>query len=361
MRSIELRGYSVIVQPGSLHTLGQHVCSVAPAHRYAIITDSNVNPLYGAGAAATFPPADVEVFQIPAGEQSKSRDSWSALTDALLASGHGRDSAVIALGGGVIGDLAGFVAATFMRGIPVVQTPTTLVAMVDAAIGGKTGVDTPTGKNLVGAFHPPVSVVVDPQVLVTLPLTHLRAGFAEALKHGLVADERYFHHVADVAAELCGSGRTDRDTAALEDVICRSVEIKATIVTRDERESGVRKMLNFGHTVGHAIEVLSGYSVGHGEAVGIGMVLEARAGERAGITQPGTAGEIADALGGFGLPTARPCGPSPAAMLGAMRADKKARSGAIEYALPLRPGAMAGADSGYALRLDDTLMLEILA
>lgn len=360
MRSVELPGYSAVVQPGALQTLGQHVRSAAPARRYAIITDSNVSQLYGACAAASFAPAEVELLEIPAGEQSKSRESWAALTDALLATGHGRDSAVVALGGGVTGDLAGFVAATFMRGIPVVQAPTTLLAMVDASVGGKTGVDTPAGKNLVGAFHPPASVVIDPQLLVTLPLTHLRAGFAEALKHGLVADDRYFGQVTEVAAGLCGSGRSSRDMAALEEVIWRSVQIKATIVTRDERESGVRKMLNFGHTVGHAIEALSGYSIAHGQAVGIGMVLEARAGERAGITQPGTASAIADALSRVGLPTARPIGPSPAAIVGAMRADKKARSGAIEYALPLRPGEMAGADSGYGVRLDDSLMLEIL-
>jgi 3-dehydroquinate synthase len=175
---------------------------VAPAHRYAIITDSNIEPLYASNVESQFERGAVAVLTVSAGEASKTRDMWGRLTDQMLGKGYVRDSAVIALGGGVVGDLAGFVAATFMRGIPVVQVPTTLVAMVDASIGGKTAVDTFAGKNLVGAFHPPAAVLIDPQLLATLPLRELRAGFAEIIKHGVIADEPYLFRVATSASEL---------------------------------------------------------------------------------------------------------------------------------------------------------------
>jgi 3-dehydroquinate synthetase len=174
----------------------------------------------------------------------------------MLAKKFGRDSVVIALGGGVVGDLAGFVAATFMRGVPVVQIPTTLVAMVDASIGGKTAVDTPAGKNLVGAFHPPAAVLVDPQLLATLPLREMRAGFAEIVKHGVIADDVYLREVASGASEMladAGSWASDR----MLSLIVRSIEIKADIVSRDEREEGLRKNLTFGHTIGHAMSWLA--------------------------------------------------------------------------------------------------------
>ena len=223
----------------------------------------------------------------------------------MLAKGYGRDSAVIALGGGVVGDLAGFVAATFMRGIPVVQVPTSLMAMVDASIGGKTGVDTYLGKNLVGVFHFPAAVIVDPQVLATLPLRQVRAGIAEIVKHGVIADEAYFLEVASSLRELLdykGGPTSDRMLA----VIVKSIEIKADIVSRDEREDGLRKTLNFGHTIGHAVELVSGYSLLHGEAVAIGMALEGRLAESIGVAQTGTAEAITKSLQAAGLPTDLP-------------------------------------------------------
>ncbi len=212
---------------------------------------------------------------------------------------------MIALGGGVVGDMAGFVAATFMRGIPVVQIPTTLLAMIDASIGGKTGVDTPAGKNVVGAFHPPRAVIVDPQTLATLPLEELRSGFAEALKHGVIADEGYFHLLEESAPSLLGDASL-RDPELIDRVIERSVRIKADIVAADERESGARKMLNFGHTIGHAVELLSGFTLRHGEAVAVGMSLESEAAERAGIAAAGTTERIRYALHRSGLPSVTP-------------------------------------------------------
>ncbi|NUS98806.1 MAG: 3-dehydroquinate synthase, partial [Gemmatimonadaceae bacterium] len=276
---------------------------------------------------------------------------WGHLTDELLANGAGRDTTVVALGGGVVGDLAGFVAATYMRGGPVVQLPTTLLAMVDASVGGKTGVDTPAGKNLVGAFHPPAAVVVDVDTLGSLPLRELRAGFAEVVKHGVVADARYFAEVEAVAPRLvAGDGTGD---AAFVDIVARSVEIKASVVAADEREHGQRRILNFGHTLGHAIELVSGYRLLHGEAVAIGMTLEATIAERMGIAERGTSARIAAALEAVGLATTFPHRMEPRDVLEATRADKKARGGAVQYALPERIGAMSPQDGRWSVAVRD--------
>jgi 3-dehydroquinate synthase len=304
------------------------------------------------------PPGSADLFTIPAGETNKTRESWGRLTDDLVAAGFGRDSTVVALGGGMVGDLAGFVAGTFMRGVPVVQVPTTLLAMIDASIGGKTGVDTPSGKNLVGLFHPPAAILSDPQTLATLPLNSLRTGLAEAIKHGAVADSRYFEFVTRELPTLLAPGGSGSDTFA--HAIVRSIEIKAGIVVRDERERGIRKVLNFGHTVGHALETLTGYELAHGEAVAIGMALESALAERAGIAETGTSEAIRNALSAAGLPVHRPDGMSGEKILNAMRADKKARRGEIEYALPCRIGAMAGSSSGWAVSVADDIVLEVL-
>lgn len=296
---------------------------------------------------------------MPAGESSKTRDTWARLTDQMLARGFGRDSAVIALGGGMIGDLAGFVAATYMRGIPVIQVPTTLVAMVDASIGGKTAVDTYAGKNLVGIFHPPAAVVVDPQTLGTLPLREIRAGIAEIVKHGVIADEPYLRQVASALPEVLSKDGLTSDTMLA--LIVRSVEIKAGIVSRDEREEGLRKSLNFGHTIGHAVELVSGYSLLHGEAVAIGMALEGRLAERIGVAQAGTAATIAKVLRTADLPTELPEGFHPDDLIRAMRSDKKGLSGKVRFALPLRIGGMAGAETGWTVSVSDDQLREVLA
>lgn len=319
----------------------------------------NIRPLYAGKVESQFEPGSVEVLTIPPGESNKTRDTWSHLTDQMLAKGYGRDSAVIALGGGVIGDLAGFVAATFMRGIPVLQVPTTLVAMVDASIGGKTAVDTFAGKNLVGAFHPPAAVLVDPQVLATLPLRELRAGIAEVVKHGVIADEPYLRGVASGASELLSARGSTGDR--MVSLIVRSVEIKAEVVSRDEREEGLRKVLNFGHTIGHAVEMVSGFSLLHGEAVAIGMALESKLAERIGLAEAGTAATVTTTLQAAGLPTTLPPGFEADAVIEAMLSDKKGRSGKTRFALPLRIGAMAGADTGWTISVGDDQLREVLA
>ncbi|MFN2566384.1 MAG: 3-dehydroquinate synthase [Gemmatimonadaceae bacterium] len=359
-RDVELRTYRVSVAPGLLDRVGEIARERAPAHRYAVITDDQVGPLYGARVVrAVAEAADPLLVTIPAGEAQKTRDTWARVTDALLAAGLGRDSAVIALGGGVVGDLAGFVAATFMRGIPYVQVPTTLLAMVDASIGGKTGVDTAAGKNLVGAFHQPAAVVADPEVLATLPIPHLRAGLAEMIKHGVIADAEYFRRIVDNLPRVLDPKR-DAWLDLVAELVARSVEIKADVVTRDEREGGVRKTLNFGHTLGHAIELCDNYRMLHGEAVGAGMVLESDLAERAGIAERGTAARVRDAVAAAGLPTRRPPAHDAAQLLAATRRDKKARAGVVEYALPRRVGAMACEERGWSCPVSDALVLEVL-
>jgi 3-dehydroquinate synthase len=267
----------------------------------------------------------------------------------------------------VVGDLAGFVAATYMRGVPVVQVPTTLLAMVDASVGGKTGVDTPAGKNLVGAFHHPAAVVADPRVLATLPARELRAGMAEMIKHGAISDRAHFDAVARWAAETHRSteqgGGLHRDPGEAVALIGRSVAVKAEIVRDDPREGGRRQVLNAGHTIAHALELVSGYTLLHGEAVAIGLVTEAMLGEHLQVTRTGTAAALAAALGGAGLPTSLPPGTDAALLVDAMRTDKKGRAGAVAFAFLAEPGRVApGADGQWVTRLSrDALVNELRA
>ena len=355
---VELPTYRVLIARGALAEVGRIAASTTGAHRYAIVSDESVAPLYAGRVRAALGEGRTRLYTIPSGEEHKTRASWTTLTDSMLADGFGRDTAIIALGGGVVGDLAGFVAATYMRGVPYIQVPTTLLAMIDASIGGKTGVDTPAGKNLVGAFHQPAAVIADPDVLRTLPQEHLRAGLAEAIKHGVIADAAYFADVVGAAPEIIAGNRSA--AAALERVVVRSVSIKADVVKRDEREGGVRKTLNFGHTLGHAIELRSEYRMLHGEAVAVGMVLESRVAERLGIAEPGTSDRVREAVVRTGLPDARPANQAPSDILSATRGDKKARSGVVEYALPARIGAMAGSDRGWGVAVADEVVLEVL-
>jgi 3-dehydroquinate synthase len=355
---IDLPSYRVLIARGALADIGRIAAASARAHRYAVISDDTVAPLYAGRVRSSLGEGRTKLYTVPAGEEQKTRATWSTLTDAMLADSFGRDTAVVALGGGVIGDLAGFVAATYMRGLPFIQVPTTLLAMIDASIGGKTGVDTPTGKNLVGAFHQPSAVIADLDVLRTLPPEHLRAGLAEAIKHGVIADAAYFDDVAEAAPSIVSGSR--QAAAALERVVVRSIAIKADVVRRDEREGGVRKTLNFGHTIGHAIELRSEYRMLHGEAVAVGMVLESRVAERLGVAEAGTSDRVRQAIERSGLPASRPTNQTPDEILSATRGDKKARGGVVEYALPVRIGAMAGEDQGWSVAVADDIVLEVL-
>jgi len=365
--SIDGLGYSILVETDALARLGTLIRDHAPAHRYAVVTDENVARHYltrveqalatalGNATAAT---GHVHSVVIPAGEEHKTREQWARITDALLAHGCARDTTIVALGGGVIGDLAGFVAATYMRGVPVVQIPTTLLAMVDASVGGKTAVDTPAGKNTVGAFHPPALVVIDPATLTSLPTRELRAGLAEVIKHGVIANAAELERVSAVAPELLA--RT-ASPSAVESLIERSVRIKAHVVATDEREHGLRKVLNFGHTVGHGVEAASSYQLLHGEAIAIGMIAEARLAERLGVAEHGTAEHVERAVTTVGLPSRIPSGIAPGLVIELMQSDKKRRRGMLEYALPHRVGTMAGESSAWGIAVEENVVREILA
>jgi 3-dehydroquinate synthase len=335
--------YDIAIGPGLLAELPTLLKRYCPAAAYAVISDSHVAKLYGDSLVKQVSGAGcrMELFTFPAGEWNKTRETWASLSDRMLAARFGRDCAVIALGGGVVGDVAGFLAATYLRGVPHVQVPTSLLAMIDSSIGGKTGVDVPAGKNLLGAFHQPRLVVADLNLLTSLPPLQLSAGLAEAVKHGVIEDVEYFTFLErDYAAILSKHG------AALERLVRRSVEIKAAVVAEDEREAGRRAILNFGHTVGHAIEAVAKYEALHGEAVAIGMTYEARLAEALGIAAPGIAERITRLLEWFRLPIERPHGASVDDLIEAMRGDKKARGGEFRFALPKEIGLMHGDKKG---------------
>ena len=352
------QGYEILVGAGTFGSLGTILSRFCPAQRYAVVTDDRVAELYAVKLSRTLHAAGyrADVFAFEAGEPRKSRETWGLVSDAMVEAGLGRDAAVIAFGGGVPGDLGGFVAATYMRGLPLVQVPTSLLAMIDSSVGGKTGVDTPAGKNLMGAFHQPRCVVIDPALLSTLPDAHLRSGLAEAVKHGAIADPEYLEWIEECAPQLLAG-----DTDALTRLIVRSVEIKAEIVKRDELETGPRKLLNFGHTIGHAVESLSGYELLHGEAVSIGMVEEARLGERIGVTAAGTATRLRRILTRLGLPTSVPPEFSSQDVIGWTRTDKKARDGRVEYALIEHVGVPAARDGRWGAPVADETVAQVLA
>ena len=351
--------YEVVIEPGSLTTIGSHVRDLIGPHRCFVITDDRVGPLHGDTVLAAIRGAGIEadLLTFPAGETNKTLATWQTLTERLMQGGAGRDSCIVALGGGVVGDVAGFVAATYMRGIPVVQVPTTIVAMIDSSIGGKTGVDTPHGKNLVGAFHQPRLVLVDPAVLRTLPACELRGGLAEAIKHGAIADAGYLRRLHGSAAAMM-----ERSLPELSRMIRGSVEIKAGFVARDVLEAGPRAALNFGHTIGHAIERVSEYRISHGEAVAIGMCIEARAGELAGITAPGASAALRGIVADFGLPVDVPADLPADDLLRRTRSDKKARHGRSRYTLVSDLGRVAlTTDGDWTHELPDDLVRDALA
>jgi len=325
-------GYPVIVGPEVFEDLPRFVSESAAARRYAVISDDNVAALHGHAVMESLREAgyDASLYTFPAGEAHKTRESWSILTDEMLEAGFGRDSCVVAVGGGVTTDLAGFVAATYLRGVPVVQVPTSYLAMIDASVGGKTGVDAAAGKNLVGAFHPPRAVLIDTSALRTLPRAERAQGLVEAFKHGAILDRPYFDSLGSDLDRLL---EADADAAA--QAVFRSVELKADVVGADEFEGGLRQILNFGHTLGHAIEAASKFEIGHGSAVGLGMLLEAQLGEEMGVTERGTRAKLA-------APLARLLGPMPVfdpeAVVPYLKSDKKVRGGEIRVVLLKRLG-----------------------
>lgn len=350
--------YPIHVGDG-LATSGAELAGAVRGRHALLVTDANVAALHAASVEAAVrkhrPGLVLARHVLPPGESEKTLDRWGEVIDALAALGATRDAAVIALGGGVVGDLAGFAAACWMRGIDVVQVPTTLLAMVDSSVGGKTAVDLPAGKNLVGAFHPPRAVVADTALLATLPDRELRAGIAEIVKYGAIFDAAFLDWLESHADALLA-----RDPAALADAVLRSCRYKADVVARDPFERGDRALLNFGHTFGHAIEAEQGYAAGdgglvHGEAVAVGMVLAARLSATLGRAGSGDAERLETLLARFGLPTRVPAGLSAEALLGRMRLDKKADAAGLRFIL------WDGAGHGRIVRdVPDAAVLDVL-
>lgn len=319
--------YPVLVGEGALAALGAIARDARLDGRAFIVTDTIAGPLFGERAMAALRQAgyQVAIHTIPAGEHHKNLQTLAALYDDLLASRIQRTDFIVTLGGGVVTDLGGFAAATILRGVPFIHTPTTLLAMADAAIGGKTGIDHPSGKNLIGAFAQPRAVVIDPLLLRTLPPRQLRNGWAELLKHGFILDEPLIRDLE--AATLTGPPLTSPD------LIARSVAIKAAVVSDDERETGRRTLLNYGHTIGHAIETVTGYTTYlHGEAIAIGMHAAGIISTELGLLPPAELQRQQNLIRRFGLPETAP-GLDPRALTDATHLDKKNRSGTLHWVL----------------------------
>lgn len=321
---------------GGLLTDPDLVLPYVKSRRVAVITNDVVGPLYLRGFVDGLKARGLTVTEIvlPDGEAHKDWETLNTIFDGLLSSRCDRGTTLIALGGGVVGDMVGFAAATYQRGVPFIQVPTTLLSQVDSSVGGKTAVDIAQGKNLVGAFHPPRAVIADTAALRTLPARELRAGLAEVIKYGCIRDPLFFQWLqAERDALLAG------DDAALAQAIARSCEHKAEIVARDPLEKGERALLNLGHTFGHAIETAQGYgapgndNLNHGEAVAVGMVLAARLSAALGMAGADAADGLRDLLRAYGLPVAIPAGLDPGALLAHMRLDKKNIAGRLRLVL----------------------------
>jgi 3-dehydroquinate synthase len=337
--------YAVSVEPGLLARVGDAVAAVAPHARAVLVEDANVVEPHGDTAATALAGAGFEVVRltIVADEASKTLATVARLYDAMAAAGVERGTPVVALGGGVTGDVAGFAAATFLRGVPLVHVPTTLLAMVDASIGGKTGVNLAVdggavlAKNLVGAFWQPRAVLADPETLRTLPDRELRCGLAECVKHGLVGDAGLLDALAAGADRVLGL-----DPAALVELVARSAAVKAAVVREDVREAGRRAELNLGHTFAHAIESMHELDVRHGEAVAIGLCAAAHCAEATGRRPP--LAEVRDLLTRLGLPTALPRLVPGRRLVERMRYDKKIAGGRRRLVLPVGRGRAEVAD-----------------
>ena len=330
------RTYDIIVRQGGLPDLGMLLQNKGLTGPFVVVSDENVARLYARGIVDTLSESGLTttVHLISPGEQNKTMNTVSRLWDAFLSAGLERGSTVIALGGGVVSDLAGFAAATYLRGVRWVSLPTSLLSMVDASLGGKTGVDLPQGKNLVGAFHIPTLVLADPDTLLTLPFTELRSGLAEVVKHGIIADPDLF----DRCASLVNLDRPETIKNDFPGIIRQAMAVKIQVIEEDPFEQGRRAALNLGHTIGHAVEIASGFSLSHGEAVAIGMVVETQLAEKIGLADHGLAENIAGVLQHLGLPTVIPPGLDREVILHSMGYDKKRAGGKLRFALPVRIG-----------------------
>lgn len=345
------RSYRIIIGNRKLQHIGLRIKGIRPS-RVAIISNKTVFHLYGEAVRESLNGCGItpEVFLIPDGEEYKDLLWASYLYGELLNARFDRDSLLIALGGGVVGDLTGFVASTYMRGIRYVQAPTTLLAQVDSSVGGKTGVNHPLGKNMIGTFYQPSLVFIDTNTLKTVPRREYCAGISEIIKYGVISDEGLFSLMEKEQSDVLSAGNS------LALLIKRSCEIKADVVSRDERETGLREMLNFGHTIGHALETVTGYTqMLHGEAVAIGMCYASDLAVRLGMLQDKDAGRIKGLVERYGLPVKMPEKIRPEEVISAMEVDKKARSGDIRFVLPESVGRVKIVDT-----IDRKVITEVL-
>ena len=344
------RSYDIITGWKVLDDAGVYLGPLLSGRKCHLITDSNVAPLYADKLSEILESAGAEVSQsiIPAGETHKNLATIGELLAEIIGAGLDRGSRILALGGGVTGDMAGFTAAIYMRGIKFIQVPTSLLAMVDSSVGGKTGVDLPQGKNLVGAFWQPEKVLIDQKLLLTLPDRELCCGLAEVVKYGIIADAALFADLEKNTDKLL-----KRDPDFYGEIISRCCRIKAEVVAGDEHENGRRAILNYGHTFGHAIEAVSDFAVGHGEGVAIGMCMAADLAVKLDMFSSSEADRQEQLLRRLGLPTRCDAGLSPDNVTAAMARDKKKRDGKLVFILPRRIGEVVAVDG-----LDPELILE---
>ena len=324
------RSYHILVGTGALAIVGGELVKRGVGRKVVLVSDPSIARLHARPVVRSLAEAGFDTAQVsvPEGELAKHLDVASSLWDRLLDVGCDRTSTVVALGGGAVGDVAGFVAATFMRGMNFAQVPTTLLAQVDASIGGKTAIDHPHGKNMIGAFHQPRVVIVDPATLTTLPEREFRSGLSEVIKHGIVLDTAYFEDVEERVPALLG-----RDPQTLDRVVAGSCRLKAGVVERDEKEAELRWVLNYGHTIGHALEAVTGFRRWtHGEAVSLGIVAEAMLAERLGLSRPATTERQVRLLSAVGLPV-KGLDLDPAVVVEALSRDKKRRDGRVSFVL----------------------------
>ncbi|NJO39301.1 MAG: 3-dehydroquinate synthase [Cyanobacteria bacterium CRU_2_1] len=338
------QSYEIAIAPSGLDHLGNWMQPLKLGKKVLLVSNPMIFRRYGERAIDSLTNAGFQVvhYMLPPGERYKTLLSIQRLYDVALESHLERSSTIVALGGGVIGDMAGFAAATWLRGIHFVQVPTSLLAMVDAAIGGKTGVNHPQGKNLIGAFHQPQLVLIDPQVLSSLPAREFRAGMAEVIKYGVIWD-------AELFAQLEAAQRLDQQRYVSEElmqsIVTRSCQAKAEVVGKDEKEAGLRAILNYGHTIGHAIESLTGYRVvNHGEAVAIGMVAAGQIAVELGIWEEAASDRQRTLIEKTGLPTQLPSGLDIEAILVALQTDKKVKDGRVRFVLPTAIGTVTVTD-----------------
>jgi len=346
------RSYRIEIAPGVLEKIGRIAADLGLGTKCAIVSDETVFDIYGSEVRQSLESAGFEPAPIvlPPGESTKSMAFLEQIYDRMIEHRLDRKSFIVALGGGVVGDIAGFAAATYMRGIPFMQAPTTLLAQVDSSVGGKVAVNLPQGKNLIGAFYQPAAVVIDPRVLKTLDQREMKAGFVEVAKHGMIKDPAFFDFMDENAENILAC-----DLPTLSHAIHTSCKIKSEVVEQDERESGLRAILNFGHTAGHALEMLTGYSrYLHGEAVAVGMVAAIEISDRYFHRETDPKGRIVGLLKACDLPTAMPDLP-PQDILQAMIMDKKNIEGKLKMVLLREIGTVEIVDD-----LSQKLVIEAL-